>query len=170
MFVSLNGCGGEDSVLFTVGGTVFGLSDGESVVLQNNGSDDLPVSINGEFRFALPLANGAFYDVTVLTTPDNKFYLLSNKDGTVSSANITDIGVELCPLSELTELKRLTRESTPAIADLNIPMYVQAAGDLMLNVNVGNEVNGKTYLIDPLTYDHLRRGEHGTQDIRQRRL
>ena len=40
-----------------------------TVVLQDNGGDDLSVSANGAFTFATALAGGAAYGVTVKTNP-----------------------------------------------------------------------------------------------------
>jgi hypothetical protein len=53
----------------TVGGTVSGLAASESVVLQNNGGDNLTVNSNGSFTFSTSVAQGATYNVTVLTQP-----------------------------------------------------------------------------------------------------
>ena len=50
----------------TVGGSVSGLAASQSVVLQNNGSDNLAVNSNGSFTFSTPVAQGATYNVTVL--------------------------------------------------------------------------------------------------------
>src|SRR5262249_33073756 len=47
------------AVTYSVGGTVSGLSG--TVVLQDNGGDDLSVTANGAFTFATRLANGAVY-------------------------------------------------------------------------------------------------------------
>jgi len=154
-----------NSHAYTVGGQVTGYTSGDEMALLLNGDDEYPLSIlaEGVFSFPDPMADGSEYDVTVGTTPDNKFYLLSNNSGTVSGADVTDVGVRLCSLSELTELKRLTRVSTPAIADLSYPMYVQAAGNHILAVSVGDAVNGKTYLIDPLTYEVLDSADNGYQ-------
>ena len=52
---------------FTVGGTVSGLSG--TVVLQDNGGDDLTVTANGSFTFATQAGGGAAYAVTVKTNP-----------------------------------------------------------------------------------------------------
>ncbi len=48
---------------YSVGGSVSGLSG--TVVLQNNGGNDLSVSANGSFAFSTQLASGAAYAVTV---------------------------------------------------------------------------------------------------------
>ena len=55
---------------FTVGGSVSGLSG--SVVLQDNGGDNLSVAANGSFTFATSLASGAAYAVTVKTNPSGQ--------------------------------------------------------------------------------------------------
>ena len=52
---------------YSVGGTLSGLSG--TVVLQDNGGDNLTLTANGSFTFATQLASGAAYAVTVLTNP-----------------------------------------------------------------------------------------------------
>ena len=82
---------GGNAGSFTVGGTVSGLSG--TVVLQDNGADDLSVSANGSFTFATPLASGAPYSVTVKTNPSGQTCTVSNGTGTVGSANVTSVAV-----------------------------------------------------------------------------
>ena len=80
-----NWSGGTGSAaVYSVGGTVSGLSG--TVVLQDNGGDDLSVSANGSFTFATSLAGGAGYSVTVETNPSGQSCLVSNGSGTVGSA------------------------------------------------------------------------------------
>ncbi len=76
---------------YSVGGTVSGLSG--TVVLQNNGGDDLSVSGNGAFTFATRLATGAGYKVTVKTNPSGQSCSVSGGTGTVGSANVTNVVV-----------------------------------------------------------------------------
>ena len=64
-----------------------------SVVLQDNGGDDLTLSGNGPFTFATGLANGAAYNVTVKTQPAGETCTVPNPDGTISSTSVTDIAV-----------------------------------------------------------------------------
>ena len=61
--VGPGGSGGS----YSVGGTVSGLAG--TLVLQDNGGDDLSVSGNGAFAFATTLADGAAYQVSVKTNP-----------------------------------------------------------------------------------------------------
>ena len=78
---------------FTVGGTLSGLSSGQSIVLQNNGGDDLTLSADGSFTFASPLADATAYTVTILTQPDGQTCTVSNGSGTVAGAPVTDVTV-----------------------------------------------------------------------------
>ena len=52
---------------YTISGTVF--SSGGTIVLQNNGGDDLTLGNVGTFSFATQLASGAAYAVTVKSSP-----------------------------------------------------------------------------------------------------
>ena len=79
---------------YTVGGTVAGLA-GSGLVLRNNGGDDLPVSANGTFTFATPLASGATYSVTVLTQPTSpaQTCTVAGGSGTVPNAVVTTVSI-----------------------------------------------------------------------------
>jgi hypothetical protein len=76
---------------YTVGGTVTGLTG--TVVLQNNGADNLSVGANGAFTFASPLPTGSAYNVTVSTNPTNQTCTVAGGAGTISSANVTNVTV-----------------------------------------------------------------------------
>jgi len=77
----------------TVGGSVSGLAASESVMLQNNGSDNLTVNSNGSFTFSTPVAQGASYNVTILTQPSTQTCTVTNGSGTAGASNITDVQV-----------------------------------------------------------------------------
>jgi len=77
---------------YTVGGTVAGLSSG-TVVLQDNGGDNLSLSANGSFTFATALASGATYNVTVASAPSGEACTVTGGSGTISAANITGVAV-----------------------------------------------------------------------------
>jgi hypothetical protein len=79
------------TVTRALGGTVVGLAASETVTLQNNGSDDLVVSANGGFTFSTPVAQGALYDVTVLTQPATQTCTVANGSGTEGSWDITNV-------------------------------------------------------------------------------
>jgi hypothetical protein len=93
------GVGNESSptATYTVGGTVSGLSSG-SLVLKNNSGNDLTVSANSTtFAFATALASGATYAVTVGTQPSGLTCSASNGNGTITSANVTNVVVACVP-------------------------------------------------------------------------
>ena len=67
---------------YTIGGTVSGLSG--TVVLQDNGGDNLSVSSNGTFTFPTSLLAGQAYNVTVATNPTGQQCTVANGSGTVA--------------------------------------------------------------------------------------
>ena len=81
---------------YTVGGTVSGLAANESVVLQDNGTNNLTVGANGAFTFATPVASGQAFGVTVLTNPASPLAqtcVVTNGTGTIGAANVTNVSV-----------------------------------------------------------------------------
>lgn len=76
---------------YTIGGSISGLTG--SVTLQNNGADNLVSNANGGFTFATALSDGTAYAVTVSTQPTGQTCTISNGSGTVSGADVTDVGV-----------------------------------------------------------------------------
>jgi hypothetical protein len=76
---------------YTIGGTISGLTG--TVVLQNNGKDDLSRSANGSFTFNTATTTGNSYAVTVLTQPVGQSCAVTNGSGSVSSANVTSVSV-----------------------------------------------------------------------------
>jgi len=82
---------GGDVATYTVGGTVSGLSG--TVVLQDNGGDDLSVSASGAFTFGTGLTAGSGYNVTVKTNPAGQTCSVANGSGTTGSSGVTDVAV-----------------------------------------------------------------------------
>jgi hypothetical protein len=76
---------------FYVGGTVSGLTG--SVVLRDNGGDDLTRSSNGPFQFATALQTGMSYAVTVGTQPSMQTCTVASGTGTIASADVTNVAV-----------------------------------------------------------------------------
>jgi N-acetylneuraminic acid mutarotase len=79
--------------MFTIGGTVSGLS-GTGLVLQNNGGNNLQIGANGAFTFTAAITGGGAYNVTVLTQPSNpvQYCAVTNGTGT-ANANVTNVQV-----------------------------------------------------------------------------
>ena len=70
---------------YTISATVSGLTG--TLVLQDNGSDNLTITANGTFPFATQIAGGGSYNVTVLTQPVGETCTLGN--GSSGTANAT---------------------------------------------------------------------------------
>lgn len=100
---ALSGCGGSSSkttsitvpLTYAVGGTIAGLSG--TVVLQNNGADNLSLSSNGAFVFSVTLQPNAAYDITIAAQPANQVCTVGNASGTATAA-VTNVTVA-CSLS-----------------------------------------------------------------------
>jgi len=82
-------CSGH--LYFSIGGTITGLSG--TIVLQNNGSENLTLSQNGNFTFGTAVLNGTPYLVTILTQPEGETCSVANGAGNVNSENVTNIAV-----------------------------------------------------------------------------
>ncbi len=87
----------------TIGGTVSGLSG--TVVLQDNGTDNLTVSSNGSFTFPTALSSGSQYAVTVASQPSDQLCTVGNSSG-AATANVTNVtvscaGFKLRPLPSI---------------------------------------------------------------------
>lgn len=80
---------------YKVGGTVSGLADGATLVVENQGQENLKISANGAFSFATMLSSGAAYSVHVATQPaaPDEYCSVANGDGTTGSADISNITV-----------------------------------------------------------------------------
>ncbi len=76
---------------YNVGGTVTGLASGDTIILRNNGGDNLSLTSNGTFDFASKLAQGSDYHVTIFLEPHNKNCTISNADGTIAGADVDNV-------------------------------------------------------------------------------
>ncbi len=79
---------------FTVGGTVDGL-EGRGLVLSNNGTDELTVTGDGSFAFAVALEDLSDYDVSVASQPTDPVQACSadNASGRLDGKNVSDVRI-----------------------------------------------------------------------------
>jgi len=136
---------------FMVGGTVIGLAGSDTVVLQDNGGDDISLTQNGVFNFATPVPSGSAYAVTVLTQPAAPVQtcVVSAGSGTVGSQGVTGVIVN-CATNTFTV--------GGTIAGLNGTIVLQdnAGDDLSLSANgafafATPVISGSTYAVTILT-------------------
>jgi hypothetical protein len=85
------------SDMYSLSGTVSGLPSGERLMLENNGTDPLTVSENGQFSFATPIAYDGSYVVTVSTQPAEATCSVSNGMGAGVTANVSKVSVTCSP-------------------------------------------------------------------------
>jgi hypothetical protein len=83
--------------LFNVGGTVTGLTTGQSIALSNSGGSPITVDANGVFDFPLQVPNGGAYDAELVPpsvdTCPVQTCTLSGNNSTVQCADVTSISV-----------------------------------------------------------------------------
>jgi Galactose oxidase, central domain/Kelch motif len=89
-----SGSGSGSGGPFTIGVTVSGLK-GTGLILQDNAKDNLTITANGTFTFAISIASGGSYAVTVQTQPSNPTQTCGVTAGTGSNltANVTGVTV-----------------------------------------------------------------------------
>ena len=80
---------------FTIGGTVSGL-EGEGLMLQNNGGDDLTILADGDFSFPTALLDLSAFEVTIIAQPTGPIQTCSvaNGSNTLAGENVTDVMIE----------------------------------------------------------------------------
>ena len=77
--------------MYTIGGSVSGLS-GNGLVLQNNGGDNLSVGADGAFTFSRQVKKGGGYSVTVFAEPSGRQCTVAGGSGTATS-DVTSVAV-----------------------------------------------------------------------------
>ena len=80
---------GTTANAFSVSGVVSGLSG--TLVLQNNGGDDLSITSNGTFAFASRVPDNTPYSVSIKTEPTGQACIVSNGTGTISGQDVTNV-------------------------------------------------------------------------------
>jgi hypothetical protein len=140
----LVGCGGGRSTAptFAVGVTVSGLSgavvldnsftehawltksDSDSAASRGLGSagaltEELSVTVDGDYSFSRHLPSGASYSIAVLTQPSNEICTVTNGTGSIGSADVTGISVTCLT-------KRFTTSSVVTALDSSVPGAIAA--------------------------------------------
>jgi len=130
---------------YSIGGTLSGLNG--TVVLQNNGGDDLSLSSNDVFTFATELANRASFHVTVKTQPTGQVCNEANATGTVVGADVTAVSVVCVDIGEPRYFISVTASGLTGTAVL------QNNGGDNLNVTANGSFTFNTQLTVGSAYD-----------------
>lgn len=133
---------------FTVGGTVTGLA-GSGLVLQDNATDDLPITANGSFLFPAKLAAGGAFEVTVKAQPlaRKQTCVVSGSKGVVAKANITSVSV-----SCTTDTFSVGGSVSGLGAGQSVVLQINGANNLTVSTNGGftfpaQIASGSTYAV-----------------------
>lgn len=131
---------------YTIGGNLTGLDAANKLVLQDNGADDLTLTVNGAFTFATQIALNNAYAVTVKTNPYWQSCSVTNGTGSPTAA-VTNIDVNCGPASA--NVTTFAGSKTPgnangqgSSASFSSPygVAVDAAGNLYVADNNNNLV------------------------------
>jgi len=142
------GCGGVTGggTTYTIGGTVSGLL-GTGLVLQNNSGDNLAISGNGAFTFAVAIAIGGTYKVTVLTQPSNPAQNCDVTNGSGNpSGNVTNVQVACITLKTITQIQVTGR---PVLIFDHTKNQQQSLNIPDLQITAWKEANGTVNLLIP---------------------
>jgi len=124
-----------------------------SVVLQNNGTDNLTLTADGNFNFNTPLAHGATYAVTVLTQPAGLTCAVGSGTGTIGSANISAVNVS-CSYNNLATSTATTSMGTARYSHtatlLNDGTVLVTGGSDSSTGNPITDITGSSELYDPV--------------------
>ncbi|MCH8844472.1 MAG: hypothetical protein IID61_16050, partial [SAR324 cluster bacterium] len=104
-----------------------------SLVLQNNGGDDLTITADGTFTFATALADGENYNVTIVSKPAEQSCAVFSASGTVNGDDVTDVAVK-CSFDNI----------APVADDFTVSVYRDTPVDITLTAT---DAEG-----DPLTF------------------
>jgi len=159
-FFSVDNAGNEEAVntesyiittvppTFTVGGNVTGLTS--TLVLQNNGGDDLALSLSGPFTFATPLQASETYLVTVLTQPPGQTCNISNGSGTIAGTNITNVTVTCFNSPPVnappvnTTAANFINNGASSTTSLDLSLAISATDDVGVVAYIVQETNSAT--------------------------
>lgn len=130
---------------YTIGGSITGLTG--TVVLQNNGGDDLPRTLNGAFTFGTAVPSGSGYSVSVLAQPAGQTCSVTGGSGVVSSANISGVQVN-CITNPVP-----TYTIGGTVSGLNGTVVLQNNGADNLARNTNGSFTFATGLTDGAAYD-----------------
>ncbi len=149
MLAAGGGGGGNPTPTYTLGVTLSGLGSSKTLVLGNNGGDNLTLSANGSFTFATPANQGTAYNVTVLTQPAGQTCTVSNGSGTFGSAHVTNVGVTC--VAAFTVSGTITAASGSVTdSDVNDPNAAYAANDDIATAQpIGNPATVGGYVNQP---------------------
>ncbi len=140
---------------FTISAAVSGLSAG-TLVLQDNGGNNLTINASGMFSFTDPVKSGASYSVTILTQPAGETCTMGNNGSGIATANVTvtvacattvtnyTISATVSGLTGTLVLQDNGSDNVTITANGTFPFATQIVGGSSYNVTVLTQPVGQT--------------------------
>jgi 6-phosphogluconolactonase (cycloisomerase 2 family) len=133
---------------FAIGGELIGLQGG-SLVIQQNGAEDLTLTANENFAFPILLDIGETYNVSILRQPfisgnDNQNCTISNNSGTVASSDVSNIVINCIKRS-------IVGGSVSGLKSGNVVLQLNGGNNITLTAN--GEFNFSEVINDGVSYN-----------------
>ncbi|NKF23725.1 choice-of-anchor tandem repeat GloVer-containing protein [Solimonas marina] len=128
--------------VYGVGGTITGLLAGQSIILRDNGGDDLSLAGTGadqHFVFSSRLASGSDFDVTVEQQAEDQVCTVINGSGTVPDGDIDEVAVRCYRYRQLYSFKGQPDGDTPSGR-----LALDSHGNLLGTTAYGGAASGGT--------------------------
>lgn len=124
---------------YTISATVSGLPGSTTLVLRNNGGDDLSVSTNGTHGFATKVNHNSPYAVTVQTAPNGYTCTVANGTGTATAdvGNVT-VACMAQPRTVGGTITGLTGNAQVQLSNPNAPTQTLANGPFSFATTYGS--------------------------------
>jgi D-alanyl-D-alanine dipeptidase len=81
------------NILYTVGGTVSGLANGQNVTVADASGVSARFSANGAYTFVANVSSGATFNLSVTAQPVGQICSISNASGTIIGAGVSSVSV-----------------------------------------------------------------------------
>ena len=137
-----------------IGGTATGFTGpyAGTVVLQNNGGDDLSITADGPFVFPTQVAKGASYDVTILSSPAEQHCVLNNGSGIVENVEITTLEL-ICTDNPSGIGRAIGGTASGFTSSFAGPVVLQNNGGDDISISTNGTFTFPTVVLDGNTYD-----------------
>jgi len=123
--------------------------NGIGLVLQNNNGDDISPDVNGNVTFPTKLADGANYNVTILTQPSSPSQDCSVRSGTgagtINGADVSDVWVDCTNV--ITNISIL--DQSPGVDEQHVALDEKISFTLSANVYAPSAINANFKVVGP---------------------
>jgi hypothetical protein len=134
------------TVTLSVGGTLNGLADGNSITLANNGADKLTLTANGAFVFPTGIEKGGAFNLSISSLPKNQPCTHTYGAGKVQTVEVTSLNV-ICGLPPRGEMIKAGNLVSPRRDHTTTLLH---SGKILATGGVGTTDNlASTELYDP---------------------